>query len=292
MTTPKSLNYFPTVVTVDYSLPANKYNAVFATASAPITITLPLLEDVLQGFLLMIKNEGSANVEVNYQDGSSLTTLTPNDTVELLADSENDIWKITLGPIGGASGGGSVTGPAGSTNNAIATWNGLSGTLLNDSGILISGGTLTSASGNLSISSASGTINLNGAALINVGSITLGNQKHIEGSRVVISGASSSILLTVPTTSNNSYSVYLTINAVNDSNFTDSYVYTAMIRLKNVSGTLTRNIYGVQVSCDNSLTGIAISTAFSGTNMNIVATGIGGITTAYLAVADVDFVAF
>lgn len=283
--TPKNFNYSPVSVTGSYEASANVYNVIYGNSATDSTITLPNVMQMLQGAPFLIKNFGVGTITVVDSNDTEIAIMTTSNTLMLLADPIAGIWQNTLGPIGGGSTSG-VTGPPSSTNNAIAIWNGTGGSVLANSSIVITGGnTITTTSGDLNLDSFTGVINLNGANLTNVGTISQGAQTTAVGSRISITGASSATILAINTAAGNSYSGFITCTMVNDTNGTDNGTYWALFKIKNIGGTVTFSLSNVSRDIDTSIAGVVIATGVSGNMAQLNATGVVATTIAFQASA-------
>lgn len=107
---PKPFNLPPLTVTADTTLAANAYNVILSNAGGAITIHLPDLDTVIDGFLFMFINQG-AGVTTLAAFGAQLigTTNTlalgPGECLNIVNDIDAGIWSITLGPISSSGGG-------------------------------------------------------------------------------------------------------------------------------------------------------------------------------------------
>jgi hypothetical protein len=132
----KSLNFYPIAVTSSYVVPVNSYNVIYSNSALNTTITLPdLTEEVVDGFPYIIRDFGAGEVTILDSLGAPVSLLLSGDMILLIADKETFTWRDILGPIGGGSGGTPVTSSGLSTNNALARFNGVSGTIIKSSAI-------------------------------------------------------------------------------------------------------------------------------------------------------------
>jgi hypothetical protein len=160
--TTKPFNYLATSIATNFTLPSNSYNVIYSQPTVTSTLTLPELEDVIDGFPIIIRNFGPANLEVVDSDASPIGTM-PSGTTFIIAADKQDTpisWRSILSPVSGSN---NVSGPGLSTNNAIALWNGTTGVVLKNSVVIVD------ASGNIS---GVGTLLTSGAATIG-GNVTL-----------------------------------------------------------------------------------------------------------------------
>lgn len=141
MSTVPSYNSNPLLVSSSTTIAPNTFNTIYVQADSPISITLPdLAGPVTNGFPFLIISFTSAVVTILDSAGNTVSTLSNNSMVILIADKGLAVWRGFLGPNAGT---GQVSGPASSTNNAVAVWNGTSGQLLANSAVTIdSTGTL------------------------------------------------------------------------------------------------------------------------------------------------------
>lgn len=168
---PKPFNYYAKSITGDYTLTPNSNNVIYAEPSSTSTVTLPDLDDVIDGFCVIIRNFGPADLNVNAADTTFIANMLSGSTYLIIADKQSILpeWKSVLGPIGGGSGSGFVAGPGLSTNNAIPLWNGTSGSLIKNSIVVVD------SLGNMS---GVGTLTTTGAAQ-HAGNLTLTSGGHI-----------------------------------------------------------------------------------------------------------------
>lgn len=139
---PKPFNYYATTVTTTYTLGANTYNVIYANGSAPFNINLPVLSTMLDGFPLYVINIGTATATVLLSGGGTLAAVPAGETFFTIVNKETTTWQVALGPTATA---GIVSGPGSSTNNAIALWNGTTGTVLQNSTVTIVAGAMFGA---------------------------------------------------------------------------------------------------------------------------------------------------
>jgi hypothetical protein len=294
----KAFNLSPLIVTGNYVMQPNQYNVMYTNIGADSILTLPVITTVLDGFPVYIHNEGPAVLTVVPADMSDMFVLLDGDTLFLTADVNTDTWKVLLGPIasGGSSG---IVGPLSSTNNAIVLWNGTSGSTVENSNITIIGNSLSTASGDLTITSSTGTVNFNGGTLTNIGTLvadsitnTSGTSQTVYGSKVVILGASSTNILVIPLPPNSSSIVSVDVSITNETDGTSSSAYSTHIRAKNMGGTITTFQYGTLVDFDASLAAATILLTSTGSNLIIQGSGVSALTTGYQAVAIVNGIVF
>lgn len=136
---PKQFNYSTLNMTGDVTLTPNKYNMILGNMAAPATLTLPALSLVEDGTPLIIRNISASTITVHRSDATTLTSVTSGAYVEILADktiSGAGVWRLLSGPSSASQ---LVQGPVSSTNTAVALWNGTTGALLQDSGVLVDG---------------------------------------------------------------------------------------------------------------------------------------------------------
>lgn len=149
MSTVPAYNSNPLLVSSSTTIAPNTFNTIYVQANSPISITLPdLTGPVTNGFPFLIVSFTSAVVTILDSTGNTVSTLSNNSMVILIADKGLAIWRGFLGPNAGT---GQVSGPASSTNNAVAVWNGTSGQLLSNSAVTID------STGTLFLPSAGGT---------------------------------------------------------------------------------------------------------------------------------------
>jgi hypothetical protein len=134
---PKSFNYHAVTITGDYALEADSYNVVYGTLLSPSTLHLPDLTDVIDGFPLMVKNYGPADLQIRDAANVFVADLLAGASFTLIANKGLiNQWRNVLGPIGGGTGV-SVSGPGVSTDNAVVLWNGTSGGFIKNSTLLV-----------------------------------------------------------------------------------------------------------------------------------------------------------
>lgn len=134
---PKPFNYYGITITGNHTLEADTHNVVYATLLSPATLHLPDLLDVIDGFPVIVKNYGPADLQIRDASDVFVADLLAGAVFELIANRGTvNQWRAVLGPIGGGSGV-SVSGPGVSTDDAVVLWNGTSGGFIKNSSVLI-----------------------------------------------------------------------------------------------------------------------------------------------------------
>jgi len=295
----KAFNLSPVNITGDFIMNSNQFNAVYANISAPASLTIPNIAHTLDGFIIVINNVGTAALTIQSPDFSFSQMLPQNQSVFLFADTYNSLWKVLSGPLTTGGGGGGIAGPVSSTNNAIVLWNGTSGSAVKDSSLTVIGNTLSTTSGNLIISSASGTINFNSSNLTGINSIvtnnitnTSGTYQTFFGTKTTIVGVANTNILSIPITLGTSVNITLNVSVTNETDLSDSAAYTFYIRAKNIGGTITFSQYGTFNNIDPTLTSGLVSFLGTGGNFIVQGSGVTGITTGYQASATASGISF
>ena len=161
----KPFNYYGITITASYDVLANTYNLIYGQPVTPIILTLPVLAATLDGFPIIIRNFGPADITVYESDGTPVTDMLAGTTLLVVADKQDspETWRAALGPIGGAAS--PISGPGLSTNNAVVRWNGTTGSALQNSLVIIDNLGNISGANSIEVSSASsigGNLTLNG----------------------------------------------------------------------------------------------------------------------------------
>ena len=153
---------------------------------------------------------------------------------------------------------------------------------------------ITSSSGDLVIGSATGNINMSGKTLTNVGGIvTNPNYTQIFGS-VTTANASSTQLISIPTTTGTSYLLQTTITASNTTSTTDSATFIISIKAtNNLAGSLSiTSPFNTITSVDASLSTCTVAYAVSGINILINVTGVAATTIKWFCASQITSSAF
>jgi len=107
---PKPFNLPPLTLTATATLAANAYNVIICNAAGNITVNLPNLESVIDGFIFMFTNINTGTATLTGAAGqligpANTVALGPGETLNFVNDVDAGKWQIELGPIS-ASGSG------------------------------------------------------------------------------------------------------------------------------------------------------------------------------------------
>lgn len=140
---------------------------------------------------------------------------------------------------------------------------------------------ITTNSGNLVINPAGPAVDLSGKDLINVGNISANANAYEVNSAapVTTTNATPTVIATIPTTNDITYTITTSVAAANSSDGTSNGAFFIRLKVKNIGGTVTVSApVSYSTTIDAALVGIAVAHSASGSNINIVATGLGGTT--------------
>lgn len=121
---------------------------------------------------------GTGNIVLNTVNGTVGTYGDSTHVAQFTVNGKGLITSVVSVAIA-ATGSGNVTGPGSSTANAIATWNGTSGTSIKNTGVAIDGSNNVVTAGNITA---------------NVGTFTTGNYTDINTVNLTISGAINGVI--------------------------------------------------------------------------------------------------
>lgn len=298
MSSTKPLNFSPINIDSDYTLQPNTYNVVYADMATAATLTIPD-GDIIGGFVIFIKNNGPEMLTVRTISGGFNMGLNAGETMVIFLDTDTNSWNTIIGPINEGGSGGGITGPMTSTNNAIVLWNGASGSVIKNSSLLVSGNTLSTNSGNLSITSATNIVDFANSDVINVNTLVANNitnssgtYESIFGNKIPVVGLTTTDILSIPIDVGSSKTMEISVSYINTTNNSDSGAFTSNVKVKNIGGTITFNSFGTSSYSDASLANSTITYGTSPTNFIIRASGVVGINTAYQASVEISGIDF
>jgi len=127
---------------------------------------------------------------------------------------------------------------------------------------------ITTSSGDLSLNPSGPNIDFNGKNLLNVGTVTLNPFVYEVLSVPNITSTSLTVftVLSIGSLVNQSQHIRLRIVGSNATTL-QTYTYTASVRLKNLAGTITSQLYDITRSFESSLSGVVITLTSSGNNI-------------------------
>jgi hypothetical protein len=275
----KPFNFSPYTISGDFEMLPGKYNVIYADISSPSNLRLPDVSQCLNGSPVFIHNRGSATLTVISFDGFTSYTLDTNYVLFLTTKALDDTWDVLLGPLlTTGSGGGGISGPGSSTNNGLVLWNGTSGNVVKNSTVTFDGSTL----------------NMNGASISGLSGITGfgGNYRSLFGVKTAISGLTTTDILSIPIVVGTTNNIVLQTLIVNEDNMSDSASITLNVKVKNILGAISSDIYGTFTMFDSTLTSAEVSFASSGNDFIVRGSGVAGVNTSYRTTAIVNSMLF
>jgi len=122
-----------------YTIQASDENyAILFTSASPVAVLLP--DGLSTNFSCAVFNYGGGDITLSATTtlNSTATTIETIYTGASVQHTGSNIWLAT-GALGAASGSGDVVGPASAVNNNVAFFDGVTGKLIKDSGLALSG---------------------------------------------------------------------------------------------------------------------------------------------------------
>jgi hypothetical protein len=166
---------------------------------------------------------------------------------------------------------------------------------LTTTGALFTAPITSSVGVNLTFGSSTSVIDFSGSTLINVAGISANANRYevIAPSVVITTDATPTILYSIPTVSNATYTINTDITCADDIGNMDSAGFIVSAKGKNVAGvvSVSGNLEN-NSAIDAGLVGVSVIYSFSGTNITLLATGVSGKTIKWFGASTVTRLLF